>query len=68
MELDNCDLGVLHSGGSPGGVADLLVKDETFHELGVVDGAAELLHDLHISEVDHVGLGAIDDGENGVDS
>ena len=63
MELDDDDLGVLHAGGSPSGMADL-VKDKIFHELNVIDGVIELLHDLDIAEIDHVRLGDIHDEEN----
>ncbi|KAL5165213.1 hypothetical protein HKD37_18G050374 [Glycine soja] len=65
LELDDDDLGVLHAGGYFSGVVDLLVKNETFHELGVV----ELLHNLDIAEINHVGLGlgGIHDEESGVD-
>ena len=47
-------------------MADLLVKDETFHELGVIDGATELLHDLDIAEINHVRFSGIHDEENDV--
>ncbi|KAG5094381.1 hypothetical protein JHK84_049969 [Glycine max] len=63
LELDDDDLGVLHAGGYLSGVVDLLVKNETFHELGVV----ELLHNLDIAKINHVGLGGIHDEESGVD-
>jgi len=63
LELDDDDLGVLHAGGYLSGVVDFLVKNETFHELGVV----ELLHNLDIAEINHVGLGGIHDEESGVD-
>ena len=61
--MDDDDLGVLHAGGYLSGVVDLLVKNETFHELGVV----ELLHNLDIAKINHVGLGGIHDEESGVD-
>jgi len=67
LELDDGDLGVLHAGGPPSRVANLLVEDEPFHEFGVVHGAAKLLHDLDVAEVNHVGLCVINDGENSVD-
>ena len=44
-----------------------LVKNEIFHELGVVDDVVKLLHNLDIVEIDHVGLGDIHDKENDVD-
>lgn len=45
-------------GGYPSGVVDLLVKDKTFQMLCVIDDVAELLHDLDIAEINHVGLAA----------
>jgi len=64
LELDDGDLGILHVGGSPCNVTDLLVKEETFHKLGVVDDAIVLLHDLDIVEINHGGPGGIHDKEN----
>lgn len=54
-------------GGYPSGVVDLLVKDKTFQMLCVIDDVAELLHDLDIAEINHVGLGGIHDEENDID-
>mmetsp|Transcript_41360 Transcript_41360/g.113799 ORF Transcript_41360/g.113799 Transcript_41360/m.113799 type:complete len:399 (+) Transcript_41360:594-1790(+) len=66
-KLDQPNLGVLHLGGSAGGVRDLLGEDQARHQLGVVDRAAQLLHDRDVAQV-YVGRGRrVDDREHRVD-
>jgi hypothetical protein len=46
LELNETDLGVLHPGRATGSVHGLLGEYEAFHKLRIIDGAAQLLHDL----------------------
>mmetsp|Transcript_38276 Transcript_38276/g.94791 ORF Transcript_38276/g.94791 Transcript_38276/m.94791 type:complete len:468 (-) Transcript_38276:358-1761(-) len=67
-ELDQADLGVDDARRTARNLDRLLREHETVDQLGVVDGAAELLDDGHVAQV-HVGrhLG-IDDAQHGVDA
>lgn len=65
LELDQSDLGLLHPRRSARTGDDTLVECQTLDELGVVDGASDLLHDPDVSQVD-VGRGGCDEtGDRG---
>lgn len=67
-ELDQGDLGVLHTGGTTSGLRGLLVgEDETFDQFSVFDGATEFLDDLDVTEISVDVLVCIDDFQDGVD-
>ena len=67
-ELNEANLSVLNSSGTTSKVGCLLVNEaETVNEFRLVDGAAELLGDVDVSEVDVVGGGFVNDLEDGID-
>mmetsp|Transcript_2046 Transcript_2046/g.5159 ORF Transcript_2046/g.5159 Transcript_2046/m.5159 type:complete len:399 (+) Transcript_2046:254-1450(+) len=67
-ELDQADLGVLHAARASRGLRDPLREHKAVHELAVVRGATDLLHDLDIIEVDVGRRQRIDDLEHCIHS
>ena len=67
-ELDQGDLGILDLAGPAGGLLAALVKYNSVHELGVVDGTSDLLHHPDVPEVDVLGCCGVNDSEDTVDS
>ena len=49
MELDQTDLGFFHPRWTPSGDNNILVQDDTFHKLGVLNGTPDLFDDSNIS-------------------
>lgn len=52
LELDERDLGLLHAPRAAAGGDDVLVEHDAVDELGVLDGAADLLDDADVTQVD----------------
>lgn len=67
-ELDHGNFGIGDLGGSPGGLGGALLEDEAVHELGVVNGPADLFDHADVPQVD-VGGGVLvlEDPQDGVD-
>mmetsp|Transcript_39722 Transcript_39722/g.122315 ORF Transcript_39722/g.122315 Transcript_39722/m.122315 type:complete len:411 (-) Transcript_39722:501-1733(-) len=65
-KLDQANLGAGDLGRPASRVRHLLGEDEPVDELGVVDGAAELLDGRDVAQVDVCGGGGVDDGEQRV--
>ena len=68
LELNQTDLGLLHTGGSTSTLNDILGEDETVDEFSVVDGTANLLDDTNILQINIVSSSWINDLKHSVDS
>lgn len=64
--MDDANLGLLDARRSSSRGDDVLVQQDTIHELGIIDGAADLLDEANVAEVD-VGGGRSDEAEDRVD-
>lgn len=51
LELNYTDLGFFHAGWAASGDDDILVQDNTIHELSVLDRTTDFLHYPNVSKV-----------------
>lgn len=66
LELDDPDLGLFDASRAAGRGDDILVQEHAVHQLGVVNGATDLLDEADVAQVDVVGFGG-DEAEDRVD-
>ena len=67
MELNETDLGLLDVRGPTGRLDDRLVQDDAGRQLGIIDRAADFLHDPDVAQIDVVCDRRVDDVQHRVD-
>jgi hypothetical protein len=65
LELDDGNFGLFHARRATGGNDNVLVEDNTVHQLGVLDRPADFLDDADISQIDIGGSGGDETGDSG---
>jgi len=67
LELNESNLGLFHPCWAPSGDDNVLVQDDTLHELSVFNGTSNFFHNADVSQVDIRG-GLSDETTDGLDS
>lgn len=67
LELDQTNLGLLDSGGATSRLDDVLGEDKTVDQLGIIDGASDLLHNADILQINVDSSSGLNNSQDSID-